>query len=201
MFARARPQWGHARTLTGVGELGISAVCQDGYGQGMPLHHVAYATKDVEATTRFYEELMGFPLVHTEITAGGEETWLRHIFFDIGPDSDGNHESIAFFQVHGVGEKPDYTTDVSDGVGLPVWVNHCAFRATSEKQEEVRARMTADGIQPLMDVDHGWCHSLYYVDPNGIMVELCRDTPGFPPDPPEAKRLLTADPFANAKNG
>ncbi|NBU38738.1 MAG: VOC family protein, partial [Actinobacteria bacterium] len=124
----------------------------------MPLHHVAYATKDVEATTRFYEELMGFPLVHTEITAGGEETWLRHIFFDIGPDSDGNHESIAFFQVHGVGEKPDYTTDVSDGVGLPVWVNHCAFRATSEKQEEVRARMTAAGIQPLMDVDHGWCH-------------------------------------------
>ena len=135
----------------------------------MPLHHVAYATKDVEATTRFYEELMGFPLVHTEITAGGEETWLRHIFFDIGPDSDGNHESIAFFQVHKVGERDDYVTDVSDGVGLPVWVNHCAFRATKEKQEQVRARMTAAGIEPLMDVDHGWCHSLYYVDPNGIM--------------------------------
>lgn len=166
----------------------------------MPLHHVAYATKDVEVTTRFYEELMGFPLVHTEITAGGEETWLRHIFFDIGPDSDGNHESIAFFQVHKVGERDDYVTDVSDGVGLPVWVNHCAFRATREKQEEVRARMTAAGIEPLMDVDHGWCHSLYYVDPNGIMVELCRDTPGFTPDSSEAKRLLTADPFANAKN-
>ena len=166
----------------------------------MPLHHVAYATKDVEVTTRFYEELMGFPLVHTEITAGGEETWLRHIFFDIGPDSDGNHESIAFFQVHKVGERDDYVTDVSDGVGLPVWVNHCAFRATQEKQEEVRARMTAAGIEPLMDVDHGWCHSLYYVDPNGIMVELCRDTPGFTPDRSEAKRLLTADPFANAKN-
>ena len=180
--------------------LGIPAVCQDGYGHDMPLHHVAYATKDVEVTTRFYEELMGFPLVHTEITAGGEETWLRHIFFDIGPDSDGNHESIAFFQVHKVGERDDYVTDVSDGVGLPVWVNHCAFRATQEKQEEVRARMTAAGIQPLMDVDHGWCHSLYYVDPNGIMVELCRDTPGFTPDSPEAKRLLTADPFANAKN-
>jgi hypothetical protein len=51
-----------------------------------------------------------------------------------------------------------------------------------------------------MDVDHGWCSSLYYVDPNGIMVELCRDTPGFVPDPAGAKRLLTADPFANAKN-
>ncbi|MFM9132455.1 MAG: VOC family protein, partial [Actinomycetota bacterium] len=78
----------------------------------MPLHHVAYATKDVEATTRFYEDLMGFPLVHTEITAGGE-TWLRHIFFDIGTGTAGEMECIAFFQVHQVGERPDYVTDVS----------------------------------------------------------------------------------------
>ena len=99
-----------------------------------------------------------------------------------------------------MGEKPDFTTDVSDGVGLPVWVNHCAFRATKEKQDEVRARMDAEGIKPLMDVDHGWCHSLYYLDPNGIMVELCRDTPGFTPDRAEARRMLTADPRANAKN-
>lgn len=164
----------------------------------MPLHHVAYATKDVEATTRFYEELMGFPLVHTEITVNGD-SWLRHIFFDIGPDPDGHHEAIAFFQIHQVGEKEDYTTDVSDGVGLPVWVNHCAFRATAEQQEEVRGRMDAAGIKPLMDIDHGWCHSLYYLDPNGIMVELCRDTPGFSPNPPEAKRLLTANPYENAR--
>ena len=40
----------------------------------MPLHHVAYATKDVEATTRFYEELMGFPLVYTETTADRKST-------------------------------------------------------------------------------------------------------------------------------
>ena len=35
----------------------------------MPLHHVAYATRDVDATTHFYEDLMGFPLVHTEVQA------------------------------------------------------------------------------------------------------------------------------------
>ena len=166
----------------------------------MPLHHVAYATKDVEATTRFYEELMGFPLVYTETTAGEGDTWLRHIFFDIGEDADGCTEAIAFFQVNKVGERDDYVTNVSDGVGLPVWVNHCAFRATKEKQDEVRARMDAAGIKPLMVVDHGWCQSLYYLDPNGIMVELCRDTPGFSPDPAGARRLLTADPRANAKN-
>ncbi len=156
----------------------------------MPLHHVAYATRDVEATTHFYEELMGFPLVHTELQAMGE-SFVRHVFYDIGGD-----ECIAFFQFSGVGETENYTTDVSDGVGLPFWVNHCAFRATAEKQEEVRAKMAAEGIEPVMEQDHDWCHSLYFMDPNGIMVELCRDTPGFDADPTEAKRLLTADPFA-----
>jgi catechol 2,3-dioxygenase-like lactoylglutathione lyase family enzyme len=159
----------------------------------MPFHHVAYATRDVEATTHFYQDLMGFPLVHTEVQAFGE-SWIRHVFYDIGPTGEGESESIAFFQFEGVGEQPDWTTDVSDGVGLPFWVNHCAFRATEAKQEEVRARMEAEGIKPIMEQDHGWCHSLYYLDPNKIMVELCRDTPGFEPDPVEATRLLTADP-------
>ena len=98
-----------------------------------------------------------------------------------------------------MGEQPEWKTDLADSVGVPVWVNHCAFRATAEQQEEVRARMTAAGVAPLMEVDHGWCHSLYYVDPNGIMVELCRDTPGFSPNPPEAHRLLTADVRENSK--
>jgi hypothetical protein len=71
-------------------------------------------------------------------------------------------------------------------------VNHVAFSATSERQEEVRARMDAEGIKPLMEIDHGWCHSLYYVDPNGIMVEFCRDTPGIEPDNVKAKSLLHA---------
>ena len=161
----------------------------------MPLHHVAYATRDVEATTHFYEDLMGFPLVHTEVQAFGE-SWLRHVFYDIGADGDGGRECIAFFQFHQVGEQPDWHTDVSDGVGLPYWVNHCAFRATAEQQEAVRARMTDAGIDPAMEQDHGWCHSLYYLDPNGIMVELCRDTPGFERAPEEAHRLLSVDPLA-----
>jgi catechol 2,3-dioxygenase-like lactoylglutathione lyase family enzyme len=165
----------------------------------MPLHHVAYATRDVEATTHFYEDLMGFPLVHTELQAHGESSWVRHVFYDIGPDPHGHHEAIAFFEFEGIGEQPNWTPDLSDGVGLPVWVNHCAFRATAEQQEAVRARMTAAGIEPLMEIDHDWCHSLYYVDPNGIMVELCRDTPGFTANPAEAHRLLVASPFDNAK--
>jgi len=45
-----------------------------------------------------------------------------------------------------------------------------------------------------MEIDHSWCQSVYYADPNGIMVEFCLDTPGFVPDQAKAKTLLTAIP-------
>jgi glyoxylase I family protein len=152
-------------------------------------HHIAYACRDVEETTRFYEAL-GFPLVHTEVS-GTPEHFLRHVFFDTGDGS-----CLAFFDVHGVGEQPDWRSEVSTGNGLPVWVNHVAFKATAERQEQARSLMAEAGIAPMMELDHGWCHSLYFVDPNGIMIEFCRDTPGFAHDPEAAHRLLTAVPPA-----
>jgi catechol 2,3-dioxygenase-like lactoylglutathione lyase family enzyme len=150
------------------------------------LHHVAYACRDAEATRAFYEDVFGFPLVHTEIKHG-PDGFFRHLFFDLGDGS-----AIAFFEVSGVGERPDWRADISTGNGLPVWVNHIAFSADTERQESVRQTAARAGIEPLMELDHGWCHSLYYLDPNGIMVELCRDTPGFQPDPAEARRRLTS---------
>ncbi len=152
------------------------------------LHHVAYACRDAEATHRFYEELMGFPLVHTEVDrderTGG---WFRHMFYDIG-----NGSCLAFFDLHGMGELPGWRSDLSEANGLPVWVNHVAFQADEARQADVRARMSAAGIDKLMEIDHGWCHSLYYLDPNGIMVELCRDTPGLTPDHDGARAAMLA---------
>ena len=156
-------------------------------------HHVAYACRDAEVTRHFYEDLMGFPLVHTEMAAltapDGSSGYMRHLFFDAGAG-----ESIAFFDVHGVGERPDWKSDLSEANGLPVWVNHCAFWADADQQERTKERMRADGVSPLMEIDHGWCHSVYFIDPNGIMVELCRDTPGLPVDPSSAREMLTQVP-------
>ena len=153
-------------------------------------HHVAYACRDVEATTRFYDDLLGFPLVHTEVQ-GDAGNHMKHIFFDLGDGS-----CLAFFYLHGVGEPKDYPTEISTGLGLPVWVNHVAFRADEARYEAVKAAMTAAGVEPTMELDHDWCHSVYYLDPNGILVEFCRDTPGFEANPDEARRLMAATPGA-----
>src|ERR1700730_13064843 len=86
-------------------------------------HHVAYACRDLAATTHFYEDLMGFPLVHTEISQFGAG-FFRHVLYDLG---DGT--AIAFFDLHDVGEREGWKSAISTGNGLPVWVNHVAFSA------------------------------------------------------------------------
>ena len=150
------------------------------------LHHVAYACRDIDETVHFYEDLVGFPLVHTEVKNqfGGR---FRHLFFDTGDGS-----AIAFFYLDGVGESPDWRSDLSKSVGLPIWVNHIAFKADESRQEAVRARMAEAGVSPKMELDHGWCVSLYFVDPNGILIEFCRDTGGLLGDQDEARRRLTS---------
>ena len=151
-------------------------------------HHVAFACRDIQATVKFYEELMGFPLIHTEL-AGTPDAYMRHIFFDLGDGS-----SLAFFDLHGLGEPAEIRTDISTGMGLPVWVNHVAFAADQARYDSVKQKMDEAKVEPIMEVDHDWCHSVYYPDPNGIMVEFCLDTPGFIPDKEKAKALLTAVP-------
>jgi catechol 2,3-dioxygenase-like lactoylglutathione lyase family enzyme len=151
------------------------------------LHHIALACKDPQATHHFYDELLGFPLVYAELDEGDKGGWLRHLFFDLGDGS-----CLAFFDLHGMGEPQGYDTAISTGLGLPFWVNHVAIRSDPERVAAVKARLDADGVKTEMELDHGWCRSLYVTDPNGILVELTVDTPGFEPDPVEARRILAA---------
>ncbi len=155
------------------------------------LHHVAYATRDPEATYAFYTGKLGLPLVHTENHLQGDG-YFRHFFFDMG-----NGDYLAFFAFENVGEKESYRTDVSTGAGLPVWVNHIAFRLDSEAEfDAMIGRMRDRGIEQMSEVDHGWCRSVYTVDPNGIMVEFCvtTDAAAFGQGEEEALRLLRVPP-------
>jgi catechol 2,3-dioxygenase-like lactoylglutathione lyase family enzyme len=137
----------------------------------MGFHHVALATRDLDATHRFYTDVMGFTLAKAIAapTPSGRG-WARHVFYDTGGDG-----MIAFWDLHDetVG---DFDPAISTGLGLEVWVNHLAFAARDLDDIEHRKNTWLDAGFDVAEIDHGFCVSIYTNDPNGILVEWCTDT-------------------------
>jgi catechol 2,3-dioxygenase-like lactoylglutathione lyase family enzyme len=153
-------------------------------------HHVAIATRDLDATHRFYTESMGFALVKAVVATTPEGSgWARHLFYDTG---DG--EMLAIWDLHDPEHIPaDFSPAISTGLGLPSWVNHIAFDATDlDDIARRRDRWLAHG-HDVVEIDHGWCTSIYCNDPNGIAVEFCTTTSEFTvSDHADAAAALTA---------
>jgi len=166
---------------------------------GMAFHHVAIATRDLDATHAFYTDAMGFTLDRVNVAPTPDLGWARHAFYDTG-----NGEMIAFWDIHDDPTIGDFEPSISKGLGLPEWTNHLAFGApTLDALAEARDRWLAHG-HFVYEIDHGWCTSIYTTDPNGIMVEWCCTT-AVTTDAvrDEAQRLLTDErpPLEDAPSG
>jgi catechol 2,3-dioxygenase-like lactoylglutathione lyase family enzyme len=156
----------------------------------MGFHHVALATRDLAATHAFYTEAMGFELIKAVVAPtdapGG---WAKHVFYDTG----GEEGLIAFWDLHD-DRMTDFDPSISLGLGLQPWVNHVAFTATGVDDIAVRRQRWLDNGYDVMEVDHGWCVSIYTMDPNRILVEFCVDTaPYSQADKDHALSLISDD--------
>ena len=125
---------------------------------GGGVHHLALICADPERTIRFYQDLLGFPLV--ELFENRDYSGSSHFFFDIG-----NRNLLAFFDFPGLGLEP-----VPEGLG---GVQHVAISVTPEVFEAAKARLTAAGLE-YRGPDLGVEESIYFKDPDNIQVELIR---------------------------
>lgn len=137
----------------------------------MGYHHLALATRDLRATHAFYTEAMGFTLVKAVCapTPSGQG-FAKHLFYDTGGNG-----LLAFWELHDPTIPADFDPAVSTALGLPEWVNHVAFHAEPDQLDGHRDRWVDLG-HDVADIDHGFCRSVYALDPNGILVEWCADT-------------------------
>jgi len=155
----------------------------------MGFHHTALATRDLAATHEFYSEAMGFELIKVIVAPTEGGGWAKHAFYEITQD-----EYIAFWELHDDSIPDKWSPSISTGMGLPIWVNHIAFRATNHEDLDARRQRWTDHGLTVSEIDHGWCRSIYTVDPNGILVEFCTTTHALgAADREEALKLL-ADP-------
>jgi glyoxylase I family protein len=136
------------------------------------LHHNAYVTRDQEKTRRFYEDVIGMPLVATWCESdelfGKVRTYCRTFF---GIDDGG---ALAVFQFADPGDQVQF------GPKMPASPFHQFARAVdAEMQASIEARIAKAGIQPpdTYVFEHGYCRSVYVTDPNGLILEFTRDHP------------------------
>jgi catechol 2,3-dioxygenase-like lactoylglutathione lyase family enzyme len=123
------------------------------------IHHVALASSDVETTVRFYDGVLGFPLV--EVMENRDYPGSTHFFFDLG-----NGNLLAFFDFPGLDLGP--YAEVLGGL------HHLAISISPRKWAAARERLTAAGVEHVVHSEV----SLYFRDPDGVRLELLADPLG-----------------------
>ena len=136
------------------------------------LHHTAYVTRDLEGTRKFYEDLIGLPLVATWCEVDelfGAERVYCHLFFQLG---DGG--ALAFFKFANKEDEELFGPRMPESP-----FHHIALNVDKETQQGIEQRLIAAGYkEPRMYVlEHGYCRSVYVTDPNGLILEFTLDHP------------------------
>ncbi|WP_019584877.1 ring-cleaving dioxygenase [Deinococcus apachensis] len=76
-------------------------------------------------------------------------------------------------------------------------VHHLALRVRDDEYHAWNERLSGLGLRTSGEVDRHWFHSIYYREPQGILIELATDGPGFAvdEDPAHLGETLVLAPF------
>ncbi len=158
------------------------------------INHLALVCRDMQRTVDFYSGVLGMPLVKTiELPVG----LGQHFFFDCGG---GDHLAFFWFPdapepapgVSAPAARPDQGS-LTSAIGS---MNHVAFTVAPERIEQYRERLIAAGIACTELANHDdsefglseelhpgvFVRSIYFQDPDGILLEFACWTRGFTPD-------------------
>jgi catechol 2,3-dioxygenase-like lactoylglutathione lyase family enzyme len=127
----------------------------------------------MEATRKFYEDVIGLPLVATwsesDELFGAMRTYC-HCFFGLGDGS-----ALAFFQFASPEDAALF------GPTMPASpFHHVALRVDEKTQRAIENRIKKAGYADpdTYVLEHGYCRSLYITDPNGMLLEFTLDASG-----------------------
>jgi len=152
------------------------------------VNHLAMATGDMDKTIRFWRDLLGMRLV-----AGLGQPGYRHYFFEIS-----KNDLIAFFEWPGV--KPVPEKDHGEPVTGPYIFDHVSFGVETEDDLwEMKDKLSAAGFWVSDVIDHGFIHSIYAFDPNGIPIEFSHNVEGI--DVRSSPRMGDSAPSATTREG
>ena len=158
------------------------------------INHLALVCQDMARTVEFYEGVLGMPLVKTIELPDGMG---QHFFFDCG-----GGDCVAFFwfadapaAAPGVASAAAFpgVGDLATAVGS---MNHVAFSVPPERIEDLRRQLVDHGIECTAIFNHDdseygvsreltddvFVRSVYFFDPDGILLEFACWTRELTPD-------------------
>jgi catechol 2,3-dioxygenase-like lactoylglutathione lyase family enzyme len=152
------------------------------------INHLALVTSDMDATIRFYRDLLGMRLL-----AGLGSKGYRHYFFEISAA-----DLIAFFEWPGAEKMP--LKDHGVPVKGPCAFDHLAIAVQdSEDLKTIKKKLSTAGFWVSEIIDHGFIHSVYSFDPNDIAIEFSWAVPEV--DIRKRPQMLDRNPSAIACEG
>lgn len=134
------------------------------------IHHISAITSDVERANDFYSSTLGLTRIKKSVNQ--DNTKMPHHFW-------ANYDGTRV--LHGsswtlFGFPPQWNR-VQGGVGQ---THHVAFRATDEAEQLAWREMLAlQGVQVTPVMDRTYFKSIYFQDPDGLILEIATDGPGF----------------------
>jgi glyoxalase family protein len=149
----------------------VPAVTPDMGLQG--IHHITGITDDMVRAHEFYEAALGLKLVKKTLNQDDGKTehwfWAHYDGKGVGP-----HSSLTLF------DWPGSTHRARPGAGQ---THHIAFRAASwEEQLEWREHLLGMGLGVSPVMDRQYFRSIYFQAPDGLLLEIATDGPGFAVD-------------------
>ena len=123
------------------------------------LHSVRLWERELDLTSNFLLNVLGFR------SLGEEDGWHR---YGVGDGGSGKHLDIRQLPIGARGRW---------GVG---GIHHVAWRVKDEAaQLVVRERVANAHRRPTEVIDRFWFHSVYFLEPGGVLFEVATDGPGF----------------------
>jgi catechol 2,3-dioxygenase-like lactoylglutathione lyase family enzyme len=131
------------------------------------INHLAMATGDMDGTIRFWRDLLGMRLV-----VGLGRPGYKLYFFEVS-----EKDLIGFFEYPGVEPVPE--KDHGYPVSGPFIFDHVSIGVDTEDELwELYDKLSAAGFWVSEVIDHGFIHSIYSFDPNGIPIEFSCNVKG-----------------------
>ncbi len=139
------------------------------------IHHITGITDDLSRAHDFYESALGLRLVKKTLNQDDGKTehwfWARYDGAEVAP-----HSALTLFGWPG----SDYLT--RPGAGQ---THHLAFRASDEDEQAAwRDHLLTLGVEVTPVLDRLYFRSIYFRAPDGLLLEIATDLPGFAVDEP-----------------